>query len=150
MLIGYARVSTEDQHLDLQRDALTRAGCERTFEDQRSGAKADRLGLLAALDYARRGDSVVVGRLDRLGRSLSDLIALVRRMEENGIQLCSLTEGIDTSTINGKLTFHLFAGIADYAERAVMWSGLVLARSRRAVHRWGAPHSYGLRPRVSG
>ena len=87
MLIGYARVSTEDQHLDLQRDALTRAGCERTFEDQRSGAKADRPGLLATLDYARRGDSVVVWRLDRLGRSLSDLIVLVRRMEEKGIQL---------------------------------------------------------------
>ena len=103
MLIGYARVSTEDQHLDLQRYALTRAGCERTFEDRRSGAKADRPGLTAALDFARAGDSLVVWRLDRLGRSLSDLIALVRRMEESGVQLRSLTEGIDTSTTKGSL-----------------------------------------------
>ena len=119
MLIGYARVSTEDQHLDLQRDALARAGCERSFEDQRSGAKVDRPGLLAALDYARSGDSIVVWRLDRLGRSLSDLIALVRRMEEDGIQLRSLTEGIDTSTINGKLTFHLFAALAEFVRALV-------------------------------
>jgi len=75
------------------------------FEDRRSGAKADRPGLAATLDYARSGDSVVVWRLDRLGRSLSDLIALVRRMEDAGVQLRSLTEGIDTSTTNGKLTF---------------------------------------------
>ena len=133
MLIGYARVSTEDQHLDLQRDALTRAGCEHTFEDQRSGAKADRPGLLSDLDYARRGDSVVVWRLDRLGRSLSDLIALVRQMEEEGIQLRSLTEGIDTSTINGKLTFHLFAALAEF-ERALVGertrAGLDAARAR--------------------
>lgn len=133
MLIGYARVSTEDQHLDLQRDALTRAGCERTFEDRKSGAQADRPGLLSALDYARRGDSVVVWRLDRLGRSLSDLIVLVRRMEEEGIQLRSLTEGIDTSTINGKLTFHLFAALAEF-ERALVRertrAGLDAARAR--------------------
>ena len=133
MLIGYARVSIENQHLDLQRNALARAGCERTFEDQRSGAKTDRPGLLAALDYARRGDSVVVWRLDRLGRSLSDLIALVRRVEEDGIQLRSLTEGIDTSTINGKLTFHLFAALAEF-ERALVRertrAGLDAARAR--------------------
>ena len=119
--------------MDLQRDALTRAGCERTFEDQRSGAKADRPGLLAALDYARRGDSIVVWRLDRLGRSLSDLIALVRRMEEDGVQLRSLTEGVDTSTINGKLTFHRFAALAEF-ERALVRertrTGLDAARAR--------------------
>ena len=119
--------------MDLQRDALARAGCRRTFEDQRSGAKADRPGLLGALDYARRGDSVVVWRLDRLGRSLSDLIALVRRMEEDGIQLRSLTECIDTSTINGKLTFHLFAALAEF-ERALVRertrAGLDAARAR--------------------
>lgn len=104
MLIGYARVSTEDQNFDLQRDALLRAGCEKLFEDRHSGAKSDRPSLLAALDYARLGDSLVVWRLDRLGRSLSDLIALVQRMEAAGIQLRSLTEGIDTATANGKLT----------------------------------------------
>ena len=133
MLIGYARVSTEDQHLDLQRNALARAGCGRIFEDRGSGAKADRPGLLATLDYARSGDSVVVWRLDRLGRSLSDLIALVRRVEEDGIQLRSLTEGIDTSTINGKLTFHLFAALAEF-ERALVRertrAGLDAARAR--------------------
>ena len=133
MLIGYARVSTEDQHLGLQCDALTRAGCERTFEDRRSGAKADRPGLTGALDFARPGDSLVVWRLDRLGRSLSDLIALVRRMEETGVQLRSLTEGIDTSTTNGKLTFHLFAALAEF-ERALVRertrAGLEAARAR--------------------
>jgi DNA invertase Pin-like site-specific DNA recombinase len=133
VLIGYARVSTEDQHLDLQRDALTRAGFARTFEDRRSGAKADRPGLAAALEYARSGDSLVVWRLDRLGRSLSDLIALVRRMEEAGVQLRSLTEGIDTSTTNGKLTFHLFAALAEF-ERALVRertrAGLDAARAR--------------------
>jgi DNA invertase Pin-like site-specific DNA recombinase len=133
LLIGYARVSTEDQNLDLQRDALTRAGCERIFEDRRSGAKADRPGLIGALDYARSGDSLVVWRLDRLGRSLSDLIALVRRMEEAGVQLRSMTEGIDTSTTNGKLTFHLFAALAEF-ERALVrertQAGLEAARAR--------------------
>lgn len=122
MLIGYARVSTEDQHLDLQHDALAKAGCGKTFEDKRSGAKADRPGLAAALEYARAGDQLVVWRLDRLGRSLSDLIALVRKMDEAGVQLRSLTEGIDTSTINGKLTFHLFAALAEF-ERALSASG---------------------------
>lgn len=133
MLIGYARVSTEDQHLDLQRDALARAGCGRTFEDRRSGAEADRPGLAAALDYARPGDGLVVWRLDRLGRSLSDLIALVRRMEGAGVQLRSLTEGIDTSTPNGRLTFHLFGALAEF-ERALVRertrAGLAAARAR--------------------
>lgn len=133
LLIGYARVSTEDQHLDLQRDALARAGCGKTFEDRKSGAKVDRPGLAAALDYARDGDQLVVWRLDRLGRSLPDLIALVRRLDDAGIQLRSLTEGIDTSTINGKLTFHLFAALAEF-ERALVRertkAGLEAARAR--------------------
>ena len=119
MLIGYARLSTEDQHLDLQRDALARACCGKTFEDKKSGAKADRPGLAAALEYARAGDQLVVWRLDRLGRSLPDLIALVRKLDEVGVQLRSVTEGIDTATINGKLTFHLFAALAEF-ERALV------------------------------
>ena len=131
MLIGYARVSTEDQNLDLQRDALARAGCGRIFEDRRSGAKTERPGLLAALDYARAGDGLVVWRLDRLGRSLSDLIALVRRMEGASVQLRSLTEGIDTSTLNGRLTFHLFASLAEFERaRERTRAGLDAARAR--------------------
>ncbi len=133
MLIGYARVSTEDQQLDLQHDALARAGCGKTFDDKTSGSKADRPGLAAALHYAREGDQLVVWRLDRLGRSLPDLIALVRRLDDAGVQLRSLTEGIDTSTINGKLTFHLFAALAEF-ERALVRertkAGLEAARAR--------------------
>ena len=151
LLIGYARVSTEDQHLDLQRDALDKAGCERIFEDRKSGAKVDRPGLVAALEYARSGDQFVVWRLDR---SLSDLIALVRRMEAAGVQLRSLAEGIDTSTINGKLTFHLFAALAEF-ERALVRertkAGLEAARARGRMggrkHRLSADkrrHAVGL------
>ncbi len=96
-------------------------------------AKAERPGLVSTLEYARSGDSLVVWRLDRLGRSLSDLIALVRRMEEIGVQLRLLTEGIDTSTINGKLTFHLFAALAEFEralERERTRAGLDAARAR--------------------
>ncbi|BCA63433.1 hypothetical protein HMP09_2667 [Sphingomonas sp. HMP9] len=133
MLIGYARVSTEDQHLDLQQDALRKAGCNKTFDDKKSGANGDRPGLIAALEYARAGDQLVVWRLDRLGRSLPDLIALVRQLDDKGVQLRSVTEGIDTSTINGKLTFHLFAALAEF-ERALVRertkAGLEAARAR--------------------
>lgn len=133
MLICYARVSTEDQHLDLQHDALRKAGCEKTFEDKKLGAKTDRPGLASALDYARAGDQIVVWRLDRLGRSLPDLITLIRQLDEKGVQLRSVTEGIDTSTINGKLTFHLFAALAE-SERALVRertrAGLEAARAR--------------------
>ena len=138
MLIGYARVSTEDQHLNLQRDALARAGCEKTFEDKRSGANTDRLGLAAALEYARAGDQLVVWRLDRLGRSLPGLIALVRRLDDADVQLRSVTEGIDTATINGKLAFHLFAALTEF-ERALVRertkAGLEVAPARGRKHR---------------
>ena len=133
MLIGYARVTTEDQHLDLQHDALREVGFEKTFEDKKSGAKTDRPGLASALDYARAGDQLVVWCLDRLGRSLPDLIALVRQLDDKGVQLRSVTEGIDTSTINGKLTFHLFAALVEF-ERALVRertrAGLEAARAR--------------------
>jgi len=95
MLIGYARVSTDDQNLHLQRDALGGAGCEKIFEDRRSGARTDRPGLAAALDTARRGDTLVVWRLDRLGRSLRDLIQLAERLDAAGIGLRSLHDAID-------------------------------------------------------
>jgi DNA invertase Pin-like site-specific DNA recombinase len=133
VVIGYARVSTEDQNLDLQRDALGHAGCERIYEDRASGARADRPGLALALEVARAGDQIVVWRLDRLGRSMSDLISLTRRLQECGVELRSLTEGIDTSTINGKFAFHLFAALAEF-ERALTRertrAGLAAARAR--------------------
>jgi len=133
VVIGYARVSTEDQNLDLQRDALSRAGCARIYEDRMSGAKAARRGLRLALEVARTGDQLVVWRLDRLGRSLADLIALIRSFQERGIELCSLTEGIDTSTINGKFTFRLFAALAEFERtlaRERTQAGLAAARAR--------------------
>ena len=132
-VIGYARVSTEDQNLDLQRDALTRAGCTRIYEDRISGVKAARPGLTLALEVVRSGDQLVVWRLDRLGRSMSDLIVLTRTLQERGIELHSLTEGIDTSTTGGKFTFHLFAALAEF-ERALIRertrAGLAAARAR--------------------
>ena len=92
MLIGYARVSTDDQNLDLQKDALTQAGCERIIEDHQSGAKAERVGLKAALEYVRPGDTLVVWRLDRLGRSLKHLIEIVTKLEQRNVGLRSLVE----------------------------------------------------------
>ena len=108
MLIGYARVSTDDQNLNLQRDALHQVGCTEIFEDQLSGAKAARPGLQKALHYARAGDTLVVWRLDRLSRSLKDLIEMVAILDAKGIGLKSLQEAIDTSSSSGKLIFHIF------------------------------------------
>lgn len=127
------RISTEDQNLDLQRDALTRAGCTRIYEDRISGAKAARPGSTLALEMARSGDRLVVWRLDRLGRSMSDLIALTRALQERGVELRSLTEGIDTSTTGGKFTFHLFAALAEFEHALIRertQAGLAAARAR--------------------
>src|SRR5919202_636119 len=103
MNVGYARVSTLDQTLDLQRDALTKAGCTRLFTDQASGVNADRPGLAQALGFMREGDTLVVWRLDRLGRSLKQLIETVTTLQEKGIGFKSLSENIDTTTAGGKL-----------------------------------------------
>jgi len=133
MLIGYARVSTDDQNLDLQKDALTSAGCERIIEDKISGAKADRPGLKAAIDYARAGDTLVVWRLDRLSRSLKDLIELVSVLNSKGIDLKSLHESIDTSTSSGKLIFHIFGALAEFERNLIRErtnAGLSAARAR--------------------
>ncbi len=133
MLIGYARVSTHDQTLALQRDALDRAGCERIFTDTASGARADRPGLADALTFARSGDTVVVWKLDRLGRSLPHLLETVTALQERGIGFKSLTEQIDTTTSGGKLIFHVFAALAEF-ERDVIRertrAGLAAARAR--------------------
>jgi len=112
--IGYARVSTADQDLALQCDALTGAGCDPTFEDRASGAKADRPGLAQALSYVRSGDVLVVWKLDRLGRSMSHLIATVSELETHGVGLRSLTEQIDTTTPGGRLIFHVFGALGQF------------------------------------
>ena len=104
MLIGYARVSTDDQNLDLQRDALRAAGCDKIYEDRMSGAKVARPGLAMVMEVARSGDVLTVWRLDRLGRSLHDLILLAEKLDDVGIGLMSLQEKIDTSSSGGKLT----------------------------------------------
>lgn len=133
MLIGYARVSTDDQHLDLQRDALEKAGCEKIYTDQQSGASTERLGLAVVLEMARRDDTLVVWRLDRLGRSLKHLIHLVEKLDQRGIGLRSLRENIDTTTSGGRLVFHLFGALAEF-ERSVIrertQAGLSAARAR--------------------
>jgi DNA invertase Pin-like site-specific DNA recombinase len=133
MLIGYARVSTDDQHLDLQKDALTRAACACIFEDQQSGAKGERPGLQDALGYARAGDTVVVWRLDRLSRSLKDLIDIVMQLETRGIGLKSLHESLDTSSSSGKLIFHIFGALAEFERNLIQertQAGLQAARAR--------------------
>jgi DNA invertase Pin-like site-specific DNA recombinase len=133
MLIGYARVSTTDQTLDLQKDALKKAGCERIFTDTASGAKQERVGLDEALSYVRKGDTLVVWRLDRLGRSLPHLIETITGLENRGIGFKSLTESIDTTTSGGKLVFHIFGALAEF-ERDIIrertQAGLTAARSR--------------------
>ena len=133
MLVGYARVSTQDQTLALQRDALEKAGCGRIFTDTASGAKAERRGLDEALAYMRAGDTLVVWKLDRLGRSIRHLIDVVALLQDKGIGFKSLTEQIDTTTSGGKLVFHVFAALAEF-ERDIIrertQAGLVAARAR--------------------
>ncbi len=133
MKIGYARVSTLEQNLDLQRDALKSAGCERVFVDQVSGTVAKRPGLEEVKKILRDGDTLVVWRLDRLGRSLRDLIAWAGYLEEQGVALQSLHEAVDTSTPSGKLTFHLFGALAEFERNLIQertQAGLTAARAR--------------------
>lgn len=113
-LIGYARVSTVEQDTALQTDALREAGCERIFNDTVSGAKSERPGLTAALEFLRDGDVLVVWRLDRLGRSLPHLIEVVSTLEECGVGFRSLTEAIDTTTPGGRLIFHVFGALGQF------------------------------------
>jgi len=133
MLIGYARVSTDDQNLHLQHDELKKAGCEKFFDDKITGSKIDRPGLDAAIDYARESDVIVVWRLDRLSRSLKDLIQVVSDLESQGIGLKSIHESIDTTSSSGKLIFHIFGALAEF-ERNLMrertHAGLKAARAR--------------------
>ena len=133
MLIGYARVSTHDQTLHLQQDALTKAGCTKMFTDTASGAKTERKGLEEALNYVRNGDTLVVWRLDRLGRSLPHLIATLTSLEERGIGFKSPMENIDTTTSGGKLVFHVFGALAEFERNLIRertTAGLLAARAR--------------------
>ncbi len=133
MLIGYARVSTDDQNLDLQNDALTAVGCERIYRDKASGAKTERPGLKQAIEVIRAGDTLVVWRLDRLGRSLKDLIARAEDLEQRGAGLKSLHEAIDTNSSGGRLVFHMFAALAEFERNLVRertQAGLTAARAR--------------------
>ncbi len=136
MHIGYARISTSDQNLALQNDALAAAGCEKIFSDVASGAEVAREGLALALNQLRLGDVLVVWRLDRLGRSLKHLIETVTTLQARGVGFKSLNEGIETQTSGGRLVFHLFACLAEF-ERSVIkertQAGLVAAKSRGRI-----------------
>jgi len=133
MLIGYARVSTQDQTLALQQDALTKEGCSKIFTDTASGATTERHGLTEALSYVRTGDTLVVWRLDRLGRSLKDLIERITQLQARNIGFKSLTENIDTTTSGGKLIFHIFGALAEFERELIRertQAGLNAARAR--------------------
>ena len=133
MKIGYARVSTIEQNLSLQRDALKAAGCGKIIEDKASGGKVKRDGLERMLEMLRRGDTLAVWRLDRLGRSLKHLIELMGELEGQGIGFQSVTEAIDTTTPGGKLVFHIFAALAEFERNLIRertHAGLAAARAR--------------------
>jgi DNA invertase Pin-like site-specific DNA recombinase len=133
MLVGYARVSTQEQTLALQQDALQKIGCERIFTDTASGASTDRPGLAQALRFVRTGDILVVWRLDRLGRSLKHLIETISQLQAQGIGFRSIQESIDTTTSGGKLIFHVFGALAEFERDLIRErtnAGLTAARAR--------------------
>ena len=134
MRIGYARVSTTDQNLDLQTDALTQAGCKKIFSDRGvSGAKAERPGLDKALDQLRKGDILVIWKLDRLGRSLSHLLSIIENLKQKGVDFASVQDGFDTSTASGKMVFSVIGAMAEYEQNLIRErtvAGLAAARAR--------------------
>lgn len=133
MKIGYTRISTNDQTADSQTDALKAAGAERIFSDTATGANVDRPGLADMIEHMRSGDAVVVWRLDRLARSLKDLIEMSAMFDAKGVHLISLNEGIDTTTPGGKLFFHIFGAIAEFERdliRERTLAGLKAAKAR--------------------
>ena len=133
MLIGYARVSTHDQNLDLQKDALEKAGCKKIYVEQMSGSSRIRPELEKTLEMLRNGDTLVVWRLDRLGRSLKHLIELISKLEQREIGFKSLMESMDTTTSGGKLIFHIFGALAEFEHNLIKErtsAGLAAARAR--------------------
>jgi DNA invertase Pin-like site-specific DNA recombinase len=133
MRIGYARVSTDDQTLDLQRDALKKAKCRQLYEEHASGKNMARPQLEACLKSVREGDTLIVWRLDRLGRSLADLIRLTQELQSRGIAFESLTEKIDTQSPTGRLVFHVFGALAEFERNLIRertLAGLKAARAR--------------------
>ena len=135
MKIGYARVSTGLQNLNLQEDRLNQYGCEKIFSDHISGAKSKRPGLDRAIEFARSGDTIVVWRLDRLGRNMEDLITLVNELNNRGVSFHSLEENItmDKSSSTGQLLFHLFAAFAEFERNLILErssAGRIAARAR--------------------
>ena len=142
MLVGYARVSTNDQNFDLQIDALTKAGCEKIFQDAASGAKADRKALTEALAYARTGDTLVVWRLDRLGRSLRDLIELMNGLQIRNIGFKSIVEVIDTTSPTGQFFFQVTGAFAELERN------LIRERTRAGLEAARVRGRSGGRPRV--
>jgi DNA invertase Pin-like site-specific DNA recombinase len=142
MLIGYARVSTHEQTLALQQDALQKAGCNKIFTDTASGAKTERKGLDEAIAYVRKGDTLVVWRLDRLGRSLKHLIETISQLDSQNIGFKSLTENIDTTSSGGKLIFHIFGALAEF-EREI-----IRERTQAGLHAGRARGRTGGRPKA--
>jgi len=133
MLIGYARISTHDQNLDLQKDALEKAGCKKIYVEQMSGSSRIRPELEKTLEMLRNGDTLVVWRLDRLGRSLKHLIELIAKLEQREIGFKSLMESMDTTTSGGKLVFHIFGALAEFEHNLIRErtsAGLAAARAR--------------------
>jgi DNA invertase Pin-like site-specific DNA recombinase len=131
MLIGYARVSTQDQNLELQREALIHAGCKKVFEDKISGTRSERPGLTKMLEMLREGDTLVVWKLDRLGRSVKQLVDLVTELNQQGIQFKSLTDSIDTGTPSGRFFVHIMASLAEMERELIVErtrAGLEVAR----------------------
>jgi DNA invertase Pin-like site-specific DNA recombinase len=136
MLVGYARVSTTEQNIELQIDALKKADCGQIFQDKASGSISQRPGLVSALDYVRKGDTLVVWRLDRLGRSLRHLIETIAQLDERGIGFRSLQESIDTTTSGGRLIFQIFGALAEFERNLIQErtrAGLNAARARGRV-----------------